>query len=141
MKWCDLIDSNDIESQALNFIRTSHVFCWSIHIFLRRNATCTISRRPLDGDNDMICFRTSFMHISKRAPCLKDLIWRYYWTMSPWAIGFDNNEKSLFEHRMNSNRLKTTYSRFYRVACCLIEESRILFDMKMTRFFLSWNFS
>ena len=90
---------------------------------------------------DMICLRTSFMHISERALCLINLIWRYYWTMSLWAIDFGDIEKrnlnAFIGHRMNSNRSKTAYSRFCRIACCLID----LFDVNMINFFLLWNFS
>ena len=145
MKWCDLINSGDLESQTLNLIQTSYVFCWSIHIFLCwdvkiRNRVSVLTTTAGSTD-DMICFRISFMHISERAPCLITLIWRCYWTISPWIIDFDDIEKrslnAFFEHRMNSNRSKTTCSRFYRVACCLVEESRVLLDVRMTRFFLS----
>ena len=38
--------------------------------------------------------------------------------------------------RMSSNRLKIIRSRFYRIACCLIEELRILLNLKMTRFLM-----
>ena len=56
MKWCDLISPGDPEPQALNLIQTSwtsHVFCWSIYVFLRRDAICTMLRRRLDGDNEV----------------------------------------------------------------------------------------
>ena len=53
MKWCDLIGPGGPEPQALNLIWTSHVFCWSIHAFLRRDAICTISRRRFDGDSEV----------------------------------------------------------------------------------------
>ena len=90
---------------------------------------------------DTIYLRTSSMHVSERALCLIDLIWRYYWTVSSWTIDFDDNEKwsqGVFSERlrMNSNRSKTAYSRFCRVVCCLIGESRVLLDVRMTRFFL-----
>ena len=60
--------------------------------------------------------------------------------MSFRLICFNNNEKrnlnAFFEHRMNSNRLKTTCLRVYRVACYLIEKLRILLNVKITRFSL-----
>ena len=118
----------------LNLICSAEVFMsfFAEMLYIRYHAgVLTTTARSID---DMICLRTSFMHISKRAPCLKDLIWRYCWTVSPWAIGFDDNEKSLFEHRMNLNRSKTTCSRFCRIAYCLIEESKILLDVKMINF-------
>ena len=45
MKWCDLIGSGGPEPQALNLIWTSYVFCWSIHVFLRRDDIAQASWR------------------------------------------------------------------------------------------------
>ena len=126
MKWCDLIDPDGFEPQTLNLIWTLHVFCWNIHAFLRRDVkvrnrvgVLTATARSTD---DIICLRTSSMHISERTSCLMDLIWRCWWIMSPWAIDFYDNEKwsqGAFSERlrMNSNRSKTACSRFCRIVC------------------------
>ena len=71
--------------------------------------------------DDMVCLWTSSVHISGRASCLINLIWRCCWIMSLWAIDFDDNEKwslsALSEHWMNPNRSKTACPRFCRVVC------------------------
>ena len=53
---------------------------------------------------------------------------------------FDNNKKTslsaFFKYKINSNRLKIAYSIFYRVEYYLIEDLKILFNIKMINFSL-----
>ena len=132
MKWCDLIDSNDLESQALNLIWSSHVFCRSIYAFLRRDVIYTISRKGLHGDSEVswrhdMSSNIIYTYIKKGAIFdrlnMTLLLNNESLNNRLWKISNDNEERSLnafFEHRMNSNRSKTTCLRFYRIACCLI---------------------
>ena len=117
-----------------NSFMTRCVIEWS-NVRNRAGVLLTITRSA----DDMIYLRTSFKHISERTLCLIDLLWRYYWIMSPWAIAFNDIEKrnlnEIFEHRMNSNRSKTICPKFCRIAC-YFEVSFV----KMTDFSLLWNF-
>ena len=96
-------------------IWSSNAFFHKISFMRNRTRSSTATVRSID---DMIYFRTSFIYVSIRASCLIDLIWRYCWIISSWAIEKKWNQDALFERlRMNSNRSKIAYSRFCRIVC------------------------
>ena len=64
MKWCDLIDPDSLEPQALNFIRTSY----DLMCFSSWDVTYTMLRKRLDGDNE----------VNWRHDMFSDIIYAYF---------------------------------------------------------------
>ena len=100
-------------------------FLWLCSAFLREmsHVRCcadvlTATARSI---GDMTCLRTSFMHVSMRAPCLIDLLWRRYRLMSSWAIDYFITKKRIWgvssRQEINPNRSKTTCPMFCRIVC------------------------
>ena len=156
-KWCDLIGPDGPEPQALNLIRTSHGLMWVCWWLSPLRCQSTKSRRRPDGDSD----------VNWRHGMPSDIIYAYIRK----GVMLDRLDMTLLLNNESlGSRLwwhrKTEFGRFFFFffffffldigwiqivqkqhvrgfveSHAVFGESRVMLDVGMTRFSLSWNFS